>query len=343
MDTKQTRRRNAPSGKRPAAKKAAPVRERRRKTAPAGTTDRETRRRKVDRRRQTKAQNPPVTRRTVRPPREEIPDVVYTPPKPLRRGRFALRLLSMAAAVAAVFLGLSVFFRVETVTVAGADKYTPWMVREASGIEEGDPLLTIGEARVASRIISNLPYVDEVKVGISLPGTVTIELTELQVTYAIEDANGAWWLISAQGRAVEQVTFDQASGYTRVDGLQIQVPEAGQQIQAMPGLLIDPDEGTAVTRDQQEANEQLEALISVMTGLENNRVIGEVAVIDVTDLLNIHLEYPHLLTVKLGDAQRMDYKLRYMAAAVEKLEDNQSGELDMSLEYTEDAIFTPAS
>ena len=36
-------------------------------------------------------------------------------PKPLTRGRFALSLLSVAAVAAAVFLALSVFFRVETI------------------------------------------------------------------------------------------------------------------------------------------------------------------------------------------------------------------------------------
>lgn len=348
MDTKQKKHRppaargSAPERRRPAAK-AAPARpERRRKTGGKTTPDRAERQRRIQQRRKAKVQNPPQTRRVVRPPREEIPEVIYTAPQPLRRGRFLLRLVSMAAVVAAVFMGLSVFFRVETVTVAGAEKYTPWMVKEASGISEGDPLLSIGEARVASRIISNLPYVDRVKVGITLPGTVTIELTELQVTYSIEDENGSWWLISAEGRAVEQVSFDKASGYTRVEGLQIRTPEAGQQVQALPGQIIDPGEGTAVTRDQSEADEQLSALIGVMTALESSRVIGEVALIDVTDLNDIQLEYPQLLTVRLGDAQRLDYKIGYMAAALDQLQLTQSGELDLTLEYTEDAVFTPA-
>ena len=353
METKQRKRpAAAPQRRRTAAAKAAPQRrktaaaeaapQRRRKTGTTANPDRAERQRRTAARRTAKSKNPPARRRVVRPPQEEIPEVIYTAPKPLTKGGFVLSLLSVAAVAAAVFLALSVFFRVETIAVAGAEKYTPWMIRQAAGVEPGDALLSIGEARVASRIRMKLPYVDEIKVGIRLPGTVEIQITELQVTYSIEDENGAWWLISADGRAVEQVTLDKALGYTRVEGLAIRTPQPGAAVQALPGQIIDPDEGTAEQQEQADADEQLSALIAIMTALENNRIIGEIALIDVTDVTNIRLDYPQLLTVRLGGAERMEYKIGYLAAAVEELVDTQSGELDLSLEYSEDAVFTPA-
>lgn len=339
METKQKRRRPAAPARQTKASRAAPAR--RRKTGASNTPDRAERQRRIQQRRKAKAKNPPKQQRVIRPPREEIPNVVYTAPKPMRRGVFAWKLISMAAVVAAVFLGLSVFFRVDTITVAGADKYTPWMIREASGVELGDALLSIGEARVASRIQMELPYVDEIKVGIRLPGTVEIQVTELQVTYSIEDENGGWWLISANGRAVEPVSLDQALGYTRVEGLAIRTPTAGEPVQAIPGRIVDGD-GNAVELAQSDADQQLSALIKVMTGLEKNRIIGQITKIDMTSVTDIRLEYPQLLTVRLGDDDRLDYKIQYLAAAVKQLEANQSGELDLTLEYTEDAIFTPS-
>ncbi len=340
METKQKRRRSAAPARGARSSKAAPAR--RRKTGTSDTPDRAERQRRIQQRRRAKVKNPPRQQRVIRPPREEIPSVVYTAPKPLRRGVFAWKLISMAAVVAAVFLGLSVFFRVDTITVAGADKYTPWMIREAAGVEPGDALLSIGKARVASRIRMKLPYVDDIKVGIRLPGTVEIQVTELQVTYSIEDENGGWWLISAEGRAVEPVSLEKALGYTRIEGLAIRTPTAGEPVQAVPGRIVDPDEGTAVEMDQTDADQQLSALIKVMTGLEKNRIIGQITKIDMTSVLDIRLEYPQLLTVRLGDDDRLDYKINYLAAAIEQLEANQSGELDLTLEYTEDAVFTPA-
>ena len=339
METKQKRRRPAAPARQTKASRAAPAR--RRKTGASNTPDRAERQRRIQQRRKAKAKNPTRQQRVIRPPREEIPNVVYTAPKPMRRGVFAWKLISMAAVVAAVFLGLSVFFRVDTITVAGADKYTPWMIREASGVELGDALLSIGEARVASRIQMELPYVDEIKVGIRLPGTVEIQVTELQVTYSIEDENGGWWLISANGRAVEPVSLDKALGYTRVEGLAIRTPTAGEPVQAIPGRIVDGD-GNAVELAQSDADQQLSALIKVMTGLEKNRIIGQITKIDMTSVTDIRLEYPQLLTVRLGDDDRLDYKIQYLAAAAKQLEANQSGELDLTLEYTEDAIFTPS-
>ena len=339
METKQKRRRPAAPARQTKASRAAPAR--RRKTGASNAPDRAERQRRIQQRRKAKAKNPPRQQRVIRPPREEIPNVVYTAPKPMRRGAFAWKLISMAAVVAAVFLGLSVFFRVDTITVAGADKYTPWMIREASGVELGDALLSIGEARVASRIQMELPYVDEIKVGIRLPGTVEIQVTELQVTYSIEDENGGWWLISANGRAVEPVSLDQALGYTRVEGLAIRTPTAGEPVQAIPGRIVDGD-GNAVELAQSDADQQLSALIKVMTGLEKSRIIGQITKIDMTSVTDIRLEYPQLLTVRLGDDDRLDYKINYLAAAIKQLQANQSGELDLTLEYTEDAIFTPS-
>ena len=340
MDTKQRRRRPAASGRSATASKAAPAR--RRKTGRDDTPDREERQKRIQQRRRSKIKNPPKQQRVIRPPREEIPKVVYEAPRHSSRGVFAWKLISMAAVVVAVFLGLSVFFRVDTIEVAGADKYTPWMIRQAAGVEPGDALLSISEARVASRIQMKLPYIDEIKVGIRLPGTLEIQVKELQVTYSIEDENGGWWLISSSGRAIEAVSLEKALGYTRVEGLAIRTPTAGAQVQALPGKIIDPGEGTAVEMDQTDADQQLAALVSIMTGLERSRIIGEITVIDVTTITDLRLEYPQLLTVRLGDDEQLEYKISYLAAAVEKLEANQSGELDLTLEYTEKAVFTPA-
>lgn len=340
MDTKQKKRRAAAPARKARNSNVSP--DRRRKTGRAGTPDREERKLRVQQRRKAKIKNPPRQQRVIRPPREEIPSIIYTAPKPMRRGLFAWKLVSMAAVVAAVFLGLSVFFRVDTITVAGADKYTPWMIREASGVATGDALLSISEARVASRIISGLPYIGEVKVSRKLPGTVEIQVIELQVTYSIEDENGGWWLISSGGRAIESVNLETALGYTRVEGLAIRTPNPGDQVQAIPGRIIDPGEGTAVEMDQSDADQQLNALITIMTALEHNRIIGQINLIDMTRITDIRLEYPQLLTVRLGDDRQLEYKVSYLAAALEKLEANQSGELDLSLEYTEKAVFTPA-
>ena len=114
-------------------------------------------------------------RRTTQPQsRSAAPDVVYSQPKPFIRHRLVLRLLTVLAVVIAIGMGLSIFFKVDTITVAGVEKYTAWSVCEASGLEQGDSLLFFGRAGAAGKIIRQLPYIRSVRFQIDLPGTLTI-------------------------------------------------------------------------------------------------------------------------------------------------------------------------
>lgn len=332
MDTKEKRRRRPAPGA--AESRRKPVR-RGSKTAPRSAQ--------------------PGKKRVIRAPKEPVPEVRYTAPKPLHRGKFLLKLMSMVAVVVAVMMGLSVFFRVETVMVAGAEQYTPWMIREASGIAEGESLLAISEPRVASRITEKLPYVDKAKVRIRLPGTVIIEITELLVTYAIQDDAGGWWLISSGGRVVEKTTAAQAGSYTRIQGLKMKAPQPDTMAQAAAETLApetqpsDPTAGTDPTdptnplpiTQQQEADAKLQALLAILSQLEENRIIGTVSVIDLSDAQDMRLHMGERLVIRLGDSQRIPYKVAYMAAALQQFDAYTSGELDLTLEYMEEALFTP--
>lgn len=317
------------------------------------------------------AKRPAAERRVVRAPREDIPEAVYTMPKPFRKGKFLLRLVSVVAVVIALMMAISIFFRVDTVEVLGAEKYTAWMVSEASGIQKGDGLLTLSKARAAGKIRSALPYVDEVKITIKLPGTVHIEVTELKVTYAISALDNTWWLIDAKGEAVEQITSSAASSYTRIFGFQVEAPRAGQVVVAASDQLTaestdttgatDESAETSETAASEESGEtqagqadvalptqaadtnagRLQAALSILQSLERNGIIGDVASVNVQSLTDIQLQYGQRFQVRLGNIDNLDYKISYMAQAINQMEDYQSGVLDVSFEYNDQGIFTP--
>ena len=79
-------------------------------------------------------------------PAQPAPEVVYTPGKPFNKGRLVLLLCIVVAVVLAFSSGIAIFFKVEVITVSGSDKYDVWTVKEASGIELGDNLLSFGKA-----------------------------------------------------------------------------------------------------------------------------------------------------------------------------------------------------
>lgn len=340
MDTKE---RSAPRRRKKTAQtRRGPQGNRRRRRSPAAAATKPRRR-----------QN-----RVIRAPREDIPNAVYTMPKPIQKGKFLLRLVTVAAVVVALMLAVSIFFKVETVTVLGAEKYTAWAVSEASGIQAGDGLLTLSRGRAAGKIKSALPYVDEVKIGIKLPGTVQIEITELQVTYAVAAEDNSWWLISAEGEAIEQISTTAASGYTRLQGVAIRTPAAGQTVTAAQTAQVttqpqdttdaagDTANGTADTMPPQavETPEQrLNAALTILRCMEDSGVIGEAAYVNVESLTDIRLQYGERFDVRLGDGERLEHKIAYMAQAIKQMENYQVGVLDVSFTFSEEGIFTPTA
>ena len=290
-------------------------------------------------------------------------DVVYTPPKPFKRGRFVLHLATVVAVVLAVVLGMSIFFKVETVKVSGCKTYTEWEIAEASGIETGSNLLTVSRAQVSGNIISRLPYVDSVRVGIFLPDTVNIEIKELDIVYAIEDAEGNWWLMNDEGKIVEQINTVSSKEYTRILGVRLEGAEVGKVAVAEEPVLAtipvagsDPDnnetseptETTAETEPEATIRvgvtgaERLSTALAVIQQLSSNSISGQVDSVDVSNLTDIELWYDERFQINLGNTGQLEYKVSALKATINRMETYESGYLDLTFTNWQDKVgYTP--
>ena len=277
-------------------------------------------------------------------PKEPTPAVIYTQPQAFNRNRFLIQLLTVTAIVAALVLGLSVFFKVENITVAGAEVYSAWSVREASGISEGDNLLTFSHARAGAQIKANLPYVKTVRFGIKLPDTVNIIIEEEDVVYAIKDTNSQWWLMNSNGHVVEQTNNGKAANYTQVLGVNLESPVANEQATAAEAAptATQPD-GTPVPVTVTGA-QRLNAALQILKALEENDVVGDAASVDVTRTEDIVLWYGTRYQVNLGDNTRLPYKIACMNDVILQMSDYQSGILDISFTtFPSQVVYTPFS
>ena len=263
-------------------------------------------------------------------PKTPTPAVIYTQPLPFNRDRLIVQLITVTAVVLAIVMGLSVFFKVETITVTGADTYSAWAVREASGISEGDKLLTFSKIRAASQIMANLPYVKGVRIGIKLPDTVNIMIEEESVVYAIKTSAGQWWMMDSDGRVVEQANNAKAATATQVLGVTLEAPtvnEKGVATEMTPSETNELGELIPVTTT---GAQRLTAALQILKALENNDIVGEAASVDVTSTEDIILWYGTRYQVNLGDTSRLDYKVDCMNDAILQMSDYQSGVLDIS-------------
>lgn len=285
-----------------------------------------------------------VGRKGARRKKESEVQIQYAPAKPFNRNRFLLHMATVLAVVLAVVLGMSIFFKVDQVMVSGSEKYTPWEIKEAAGIQSGDALLGLSEAKITSNIQKKLPYVGDVRIGIKLPDTVKIEIVELKVVYAVQDSNNAWWLMDKTGRIVDSTNAAAAKDYTGIAGVRIQEGVIGQQAVAYE------DVNTEASTEETEAGPTIptlpptpaaqlwDAVIQILTALEANGVMGNVDSVDVSKIAELTLKYDGRYLVTLGDTSRLEYKIGAMKASIQKMGQYQAGYLDVSFTIWPDEV-----
>lgn len=296
----------------------------------------------------TGAKRPAANKQTnakPRPPKKEKPqrEIVYIPPEPFNRNRLLLQLSVVAAVVIALFLSLSLFFKVDTITVGGNESYSIDTIMEASGIKRGDNLLSINDAKVSSLIITELPYVKSVRIGIKLPGTVNIEIEELDVVYAIADEGGIWWLMTSQGRVVEMTDEAGASERTKIQGVTITGAIPGLQAKAKEEVPTSTDpSGVTVTQPVTiSAAQRLDVALTILQYLEHNDILGQMAYIDVSNMGSLQLQYGQRFRIKLGDTSDLRYKIELAVAAIDQLEEHDKGILDITFLDRDEVVYTP--
>ena len=294
------------------------------------------------------------------------PAVIYTQPAAFNRDRLLVQLMTVLAVVAALMVGLSLFFKVKVITVSGTGVYSPYTIQEASGISEGENLLTLGRNRAASQILAKLPYVKSVRIGIKLPDTVNIEIVEDDVAYAIQSNTGIWWLMNSQGKVTEMVNNSIAKNYTQVLGVTLMDPAVGAigvateltadqtaTVQETTEGETEPETTAATlpttgTTTAVTGAQKLAAALEILTAMEDDDIVGAVASVDVSRLDDIVLWYGTQYQVNLGDANdpahTLSYKVACMYDAILQMTDYTAGILDVSFTTWENQVaLTPFS
>ena len=293
-----------------------------------------------------KRQAAEAARKRRRAQMHDTPAVIYTAPQPFNRNRLFIQLLTVTAVVLALIMALSVFFKVETITVSGADKYSAWNVREASGIEEGDNLLTFSIPRASGQIMARLSYVDKVRIGIKLPDTVNIYIEERDVAYAIKDTVGTWWLMSSDGKILEPGNSALAASHTQVLGVTVENPVENERAVAAEEMPTETNDNGELIPVTVTGAQRLSAALQILKALEANDIVGDAASVDVTRLEDIILWYGTRYQVNLGsihnEKHTMEHKIACMYDTILQLSDYQTGVLDVTFTTWETQVgYTP--
>lgn len=240
------------------------------------------------------------------------------------RTGFAGRLLIMLAVVAAIVLGVALFFRVRTVEVQGNRIYSADQVIEISGVEVGDNLLMVNRAAVNGNITARMPYVLHTSVGLILPDTVVIKIEESEVAGVVMADVGSTWYINTAGRILGS-TMDGFDGQViELNGFTVTAPEAGQQAKA-----------------SEDMEDSLHAALSVLSQMEGSGLLDLVTSVNTEKSYDIRMLCGEQYEVLLGGANELDYKIWYLKEVLNLLEPYQRGTIDVTLDQERKASFEP--
>lgn len=238
-----------------------------------------------------------------------------------RAGAFT-KVLIMLAVVAAIVLGVAIFFRVHTVEVQGNTIYSKEQVITASGVESGDNLLMINRFGVAGRIKAMMPYVRDVSVSPMLPDTVVIQVKESDVALRIQSDIGADWYINVDGRVMGSSVEGFRGQVVELRGVTLTAPSAGQQAAATEGQ-----------------SENLGAALEVISQMEGTGLMGQITALDAERSYDLILYADDRLEIQLGGTDELEYKIQYLQVILEDLEDYQMGTIDLTFDVEKVARF----
>jgi len=232
------------------------------------------------------------------------------------------KLLIMFAVVAAIVLGVAIFFRIHNVEIQGNAIYSSDQVVTASGLEEGDNLLMVNRAAVAGRIKAMMPYVRDVSVSPMLPDTVVIQVKESDVAVLVRSDTGADWYVNADGRVMGSSVQGFRGQIIDLEGVTITAPKAGEQAAAAEGQA----EGFA-------------AALQVIRQMEGTGLMEQVTALDAQKSYDLILFSDDRLEILLGSTDQLEYKIQYLAVILEDLEPYQMGTIDLTFDVEQVARF----
>lgn len=207
-------------------------------------------------------------------------------------------------------LSMTVFFRIESITVQGNARYADGELVSTAGIAVGDNLFRLNAGSIEKALIEKYPYISAAKVRRVLPVSVVLDITQATPAAALETRRGTV-LVDAGGRILEDGLPERPEGWPRVVGFSIEDLRAGDYLTGAEA-------------------ERFSVLLELCDAVGQAQC-ADISVVDVSDLLELHLLYDGRVAVKLGSRLDLAYKLRLAKNVIDSsVNANTVGTLDVS-------------
>lgn len=226
-----------------------------------------------------------------------------------RRQRFFRvvgRVLFIGILLAAAIVALTVFFRVHTITVEGAARYTAEEIVAGMDVKQGDNLYLWNKVKVTDELLQQFPYLETVQIRRHLPDTLVVTVEECTAAVAVP-SDGGYYYLSEQGKVLEQNAAD--GGLPVVTGVTL----SG----LTPGQMVEPGEDAYV-----------DAMLEVLQTMDAGGMLDGLRFINLQDLTDIRIGYDGQFDIRIGTMDGLAYRLRFAKTVIdERLSPSDIGQL----------------
>ena len=244
-----------------------------------------------------------------------------------RRGRGGfgplLRLLSVVLTAVVIVVALTLFFKVDHITVSGNSRYTAEEIVAVCGVGQGDNLILLDKYQIARELYTQLPYITDVRVNRDFPDGLVVEVTETQAALAIE-CGGAWWLVSQSGKIVDVTDSAAAQGYLLLRGM------TARDAAVCASLTLSEEDFISAQR-----------LLELISALSKRAMLEKTTSIDASNREKLVLAYDGRFDVEIRYDADFDFKLDCLQAVVGELEPNETGIIRMTMDDENEVRLIP--
>lgn len=206
------------------------------------------------------------------------------------------RILFLGILLAAAILALTVFFKVDTITVEGAQKYRAEEIVAGMDVKQGDNLYLWNKVKVCDAMLEKFPYLQTVQIRRHLPNALVVTVTECTASVAIA-SDGGYLLLSKEGKVLEQSPT--SNGLSVVTGM----------------TLSDVPLGKILSEDSSESAEEL---LTILQTIDAADMLGDLNFINLSDLRDIHIGYQKRFDIRVDSVDNLAYHLRFAKTVIEE-------------------------
>ena len=218
--------------------------------------------------------------------------------------RFLFRLVLAAVLLVLLRYG-ETFFRVDEISVEGAEAFSSEEIIAASGIREGISIFLLQEQKISEKIRKQFPRIKEVKLNRNLPDAAVITVSErIPVGYVI--TTDGFWLIDQNAFCFANAA-ESTGAYPLISGITEEL--------VIPGALLD----CPIRR------EALQRFFAAWT----EGIALEIAEINLDDRYNLIIYTDEGQEIWLGDGRDMESKIALIERSIPYINLDSGTHLDV--------------